>query len=220
MIDSHCHLDHPAFDRDLDCVLGRARAAGVTTFVCAGWGPDRWPRQLELSRRHPEVHPAMGLHPWAVDEGWEAALESLPGLLGQAVAVGEIGLDALRGPRELQERAFLAQLDLARDLGLPIILHAVRCHEAVQARLKSPWRGVVHSFGGSAEQAAAYLRTGLCVSFSASILRESKRSASAVRVVPDDRLLVETDSPDQCPEPGRRNEPARLVEVVARVAEL
>jgi TatD DNase family protein len=177
------------------------------------------------------------VHPWVVaragDEEMERMVRALEEMLAGArvrpVALGEMGLD--RSPRlpadglGRQERALRAQLAMARALDLPVVLHVLRAHEAALAVLRSdglPARGgVVHSFSGSAELARAYLKLGLHLSFAGPITYENARKTrEAARAVPAERLLVETDAPDQTPrarKPGR-NEPAFLAEIVEALA--
>lgn len=213
MIDSHCHLDDPRLDAE--SAIERARQAGVERMVCVGFSPERWDRQLTLG-----VDLAFGLHPWAVEEvELEEHLPRLQELLERAVAVGEIGLDRARprDTREPQEKAFSRQLALARRRNLPVVLHIVRAHgralEMLQQEGVPQAGGVAHSYCGSPEMVPRFLELGLFIGFTAGVAR-LKRAEEVVRGVPLDRLLVETDCPDQSPEP------ADLVEVCRLVAEL
>lgn len=241
MLDSHCHLDDPRFDSDLEAVLQRARAAGVSSWICAGFSPERAARQRRIAAQHPNIHLAFGLHPWRVatcqdDEEAQRLLTQLEGELAQAppslVALGELGLDHLRRfdkdthPR--QRRLFRAQLDLARQRELPVILHVVRAHGAVLEVLRGDGLpaagGVMHSYSGSAELVREYVDLGLHISFSGAVThpRAKKLRAAAVST-PGERLLVETDAPDQPPhalERDARNEPAHLLKVLESLAQL
>lgn len=196
-------------------MLERARSAGVRAFVSVGTSPAGWARQRQIGQ--PDVHLAYGLHPWWVDEDWEAAVASLDP--SGAVALGEIGLDRLRPDLDRQLQAYRAQLELARQLRLPVILHLVKAHDLVGDELTG-LQGVVHSYSGSREQLRPYLERGLHISFSSGALRGGKKVSGALRAVPGERLLLETDSPDQSPRRGERNEPAFLPEVVAFAARL
>lgn len=226
VIDSHCHLDDPRFETDADQVLLRARRAGVVAMVCAGFGPARWERQRKLSA---PVYLAFGMHPWeAARTDIEPYLQRLEQLLGGAVALGEIGLDRSRrcpaGTRPAQERAFRLQLRLARTLDLPVVLHVVRAHGRALDVLGEEGvpesGGMVHSYTGSAELVPGYLELGLHLSFSGAVGRLGQ-AQRVVRAVPEQRLLVETDAPDQTPPTLEgRNEPAYLVAVVDAVARL
>jgi TatD DNase family protein len=238
VIDSHCHLDSERFDADLAQVMARARAAGITALVTAGVDPDGWRAEDAIARRFPGVFVAYGVHPQLVAiatdaevERWleELARELEAGALRRPVALGETGLDRTsRYPRESlprQEHAFRAQLRLARAYDLPVMLHVLQAHERALTILKEeglPARGgVLHSYSGSAEQVAPYLELGLHFSFAGSITYSGARKPKeAARAVPGERLLVETDAPDQTPEARRpgRNEPALLPEIVEAVA--
>lgn len=190
-------------------VLARARAAGVQAFVSVGTSPEGWARQRRLGLS--DVHLAFGLHPWWVDPNWEQAVGQLD--LSGAVALGEIGLDRLRPDLERQQQAYRAQLELARQHKLPVVLHLVKAHDLVGQELNG-LEGVVHSYSGSREQLQPYLERGLHISFSSGALRGGKKVLGALRAVPGERLLLETDAPDQSPRRGERNEPAFLPEVV------
>jgi TatD DNase family protein len=238
VIDSHCHLDSERFQADLLEVLARARASGVTALVTAGVDPDGWRTEDAIARRFPEVFVAYGVHPQLValaeDAEVERWLEELAraldgGTLLRPVALGETGLDRTnRFPRESysrQEHAFRAQLRLARRHDLPVMLHVLGAHDRALAILREeglPARGgVLHSYSGSAEQVAPYLELGLHFSFAGSITYPNARKPQeAARAVPRERLLVETDAPDQTPAPHRpgRNEPAFLPGIVRAVA--
>ena len=227
MFDAHCHLD---MMDDRVAALGRARAAGVHDILVAGVNPKGWREQLLLMRNG--VHIALGLHPWHVSEADEAWPEVLSELVQTSPisAIGETGLDF--GSRmdpagfEAQVSAFKKHIDLAKHHRLPLILHVVSAHQRTLEILSqtSPLvgGGMVHAFSGSAEQALQYVRLGLHISICSTITDPKRRKLRrAVTAIPKDRLLVETDSPDQAPlnrRPGP-NEPAFLIDVIAAVAE-
>lgn len=235
-IDAHCHLADPRLAPSLEAVAARARAAGVTGWIQGGVGPDDWDRQLEVRRTlGPGCVPVFGLHPWWVaaadDEALDRALGALKTRLPEAKGVGELGLDLL--PRHAaslgrQTRAFRAQLGLAKEAGLPLVLHVVRAHPEALAELEAqgpfPKGGLVHSFSAGPAEAARYLALGLTLSVGGSVTRDnSGRLKKTVASVAPDRLVVETDAPDQTPSlPGLErhalNEPAvlpRLADVIA-----
>ena len=230
MFDAHCHLDQTA---QPDQVLARALTAGLKGLMVAGVAPDDWENQLGLN--HPAVTHALGVHPWCVrptDERWDDRLNKLLSRHPDRVlAVGETGLDfGGRTPpehRQAQERAFRIHLALARDHELPVVLHVVSAHEQVIRILEEHGRlaagGMVHGFGGSAEVATRYLRLGLHISFGGAVtdVRRAKARAAAA-AVPRDRILVESDAPDQTPIRRRPapNEPAFLIDVVNALAEI
>lgn len=214
MIDAHCHLDLFAPEQDPGEALAAGMAVGVDRVIAAGVDPAGWRAQAALARRHPAVSVTFGLHPWAVaaaeDEalaGLLAELEAaLQGGLGVApVGLGELGLDhGRRGPkptRARQERAFRAQLALARALDLPVVVHVVQAHGRALEILAEglPARGgMVHRYSGPVELVGAYLDIGIHLSFSPEILYKP-RTMEALRRVPLDRLLLETDAPDALP---------------------
>jgi len=240
LVDSHCHLDFDAFDDDRDAVLDRARAAGVHAVVIPGVSPTGWRPLGALLDRHRagplRLAGAVGIHPMVVpdldDEALDRALGELPDAaqaLG-AVAVGECGLDGVvarrdRGGLDRQRRVFRAQIAVARDLGLPIMLHVFRAQEDALKILEAdgplPGGGVVHSYSGSAELVPRWLDLGLHLSFAGSVTRpNARRPRAAAAAVPADRLLVETDAPDQTPHgaPTRRNEPAYVAGILRALA--
>ncbi|MEI7704910.1 MAG: TatD family hydrolase [Deltaproteobacteria bacterium] len=230
MIDTHCHIDGPAFEADRRQVVERARAAGVTDIVVPGVAPSGWEGIVELCRGEDCLHAALGIHPQALpdldpgdDDRHLADLETW--LTGSgAVAVGECGLDgpaAAAGASLDRQRAVLrGHLAIARRLALPVLLHSLRAQDAMREELERdglPSGGVLHSFSGSAEQVAPFAALGLHFSFAGPVTWGSARKPlAAARAIPLARLLVETDAPDQTPHPhrGGRNEPGYLPLVV------
>jgi TatD DNase family protein len=234
VIDTHCHLDAPAFDGDRAAVLERARAAGVTDVVVPAVAPGGWGRLLAFGASHPGVHVALGIHPQALpgldpagDDRHLADLESLLAR-GGAVAVGECGIDGpsagAAAPLDRQRAVLRGHLAIAGRLGLPVLLHSLRAHDAMLEELTRnglPSGGVLHSFSGSAEQVPPFAALGLHFSFAGPVTYQGARKpVAAARAVAADRLLVETDAPDQTPHPlrGSRNEPAHLALVLGAVA--
>lgn len=234
MIDTHCHLDVPRFDADREAVLARAWAAGVTGLIVPAIGPDSWEALLEWPRRDPRVQVGLGIHPQllpaldpADDERHLATLDALLSR-GGAIAVGECGLDGpseAGAPMERQLRVFDAHVALARKHRLPLLVHCYRAHPHLQRYLKAnaiPEAGLLmHSYSGSADLTPLYVRVGCHFSFAGPIsFLEARRPIEALKAVPLDRLMVETDAPDQAPHPhrGQRNEPALLPLVVDAIA--
>lgn len=232
MIDTHCHLDKPEFDADREDVVRRARAAGVTDLVVPAIGPDGWEALSAWAARTAGIHFGLGVHPQLLPEldpaGDDRRLEALEATLrrGGAVGIGECGLDApsaAGAPMERQVAVLRGHLRLARRLELPVMLHCLKAHDALLALLAEeslPAGGVLHSFSGSAEQVRAYARFGLHFAFAGPVTYErARKPLDAARAVPRDKLLLETDAPDQTPRPLRgRNEPAHLARVAAGVA--
>lgn len=223
MIDSHCHLNVDAFADDLDETLDRARAAGVHGVLVPGTGLEESRRAVEIARRFPDVRAAVGIHPHESLQWGSVAEEQLRewARLPEVVAIGEIGLDFYRdwSPRDAQLEAYDAQLRLARELDLPVVVHDRDAHADVLRGLRNAAevRGVLHCFSGGAAEAREAMSLGMHVSFTGSITYSKGRVDEVLAVVPLERLLLETDAPWMTPVPhrGRRNEPAH----VARVAE-
>ncbi len=229
MIDTHCHLADKRFDKDRDHVFDRARVAGVTHFVEIAYAPHILPRAFDLAARHPTLFLAVGVHP---SESGKVPREWLEELRAAArhprvVAIGETGLDFYRdyAPRADQEWWFRAQVALADELGLPVVIHQRSALEDTLAILEAhrpAAGGVLHCFDdgpAAAERARAIgfkLGIGGCVTYGHAELDE------AVRTVPADMLVLETDAPYLEPEPRtlRRNEPGLLTRLLPRLAEL
>jgi TatD DNase family protein len=227
LVDSHSHIDAPEFDADRDAVLARARAAGVVAQVVPAVAAAGWDALRTLARAHPELKPAYGLHPVHLDAHQPSDLDRLARWLGdeRPVAVGECGLDFfVDGLDPGRQRAcFVAQLELAREFDLPVVVHARRAVEEVIATVRriGGLRGVVHSYGGSAEQARQLHGLGFRIGIGGPITFErANRLRSVVVAAPLSQLLLETDAPDQpdAVHRGQRNEPARLPHVLAAVA--
>jgi TatD DNase family protein len=224
----------PRFDADRAAVLDRAWAAGVQGILVPAIGPEAWDALLELPRRDDRVQVALGIHPQLLPELPEAgdgpALERLDALLatGGAVAVGECGLDgpsAAGAPMERQLRVLDAHARLAVKHRLPLLLHCQRAHPVLEewlARATLPEAGtVLHSYSGGPARVARYVEHGCHLSYAGPVSwSEARKPVEALKLTPRERLLVETDAPDQAPTPhrGGRNEPAFLVLVVEATA--
>lgn len=235
-VDSHSHLDFAVFDGDRDAVLERARAAGIGGHLVAGVDPAGWVRQRALAARYPGIRWTAGLHPQVAAEMTVGAIDAaLAGLPAQfegphaASGLGETGLDKLFACSEtmdVQVHAFRAQLALARELDQPLVLHILHTHGRAMALLKADGLpkagGVIHSFSGNAELARQYVKLGLCIGFVGAVCRPNARKLhGAAAAVPDERLLIETDAPDQSPpDHPRRNEPTALLAVAEAVARI
>jgi TatD DNase family protein len=238
LIDAHCHLQSARFEAPIEAVVASARTSGVEAIILAGVEPEGWQRQAELAAQFPDVWPVLGIHPWVAATLDDAGLDRMMAALERAlentprvVAIGESGLDGYTDAHKValdrQEASMRRHLGLAARTGLPIVLHSVKAHAPILRVLKDAGipdaGGVVHSFSGSAELARAYVALGLHVSFSGTLtFGRSRRLQEAAIAVPDDRLLIETDAPDQTPEPhrGTPNQPANLPLVASALAEL
>jgi TatD DNase family protein len=231
LVDTHAHLHDPAFDADRPAVLARARAAGVAGFLTIGTDVDTSEAAIALAGREPGMYAAVGIHPHDAGTADAAALERIAALARgpRVVAIGEIGLDYYRdhSPRPVQRTALVAQLRLARAVGKPVLLHCREAHadllDVCDAEGVAAVGGILHCFSGDLEVARRGLDLGLLISIAGPVTYPSaRRLAEVVRVLPLDRLVIETDCPYLPPQPwrGQRNEPAYLPVTAARVAEL
>ena len=229
LVHSHSHIDVAAFDDDRSTVIARARAAGVRRQVVPAIQASAWEPLRALCAAEPGLHPAYGLHPMYLDAHHPDDLDALADRARSAecIAIGECGLDFhVEGlDRERQRFYFERQLELARELGLPLILHARRALDEVTAALRriGGLRGVVHSFSGSREQAGQLWKLGFLIGIGGPLTYErARRLRGIVATMPLEYLLLETDAPDQplSGHRGARNEPAHLVEVLDTVARL
>jgi len=230
LVDSHCHIDMPQFDADREEVVARAREAGIVEMLVVG-GVDEdsgHRRALEVAGRFGFPATA-GVHPHEARIAGESTYDELRGLAreGRVVAIGEIGLDFHydHSPRDVQREAFRAQVRLAREVKLPVIIHTREADDETAALLEEEGAttGVIHCFTGGHDLARRALALGFFISFSGIIaFPRAEVIQEVARTMPLDRLLVETDSPFLAPPPhrGKRNEPAFVVEVVRTIARL
>ncbi len=231
LIDTHVHINFEAFQADLEAVAQRWRDAGIAHLVHSCVEPGEFAQMQAIADRFPEVSLAVGLHPLDVDQ-WTAQLGEQIRQLAQSdsrvVAIGETGLDFFKSDQiDRQHQALEAQLHIAADLDLPLIFH---CRDAAAAmaealgRFKAqgrPLKGVMHCWGGSPEETQWFVDLGLYISFSGTVtFKKAEAIQASARVVPGDRLLVETDCPFLSPVPkrGQRNEPSFVRHVADQVA--
>ncbi len=229
LIDSHCHLDAAEFDPDRAQVIARARAAGVRAQVVPAVDAAGWPKLREVCASAPGLFPAYGLHPMYLSSHRPEHLDALADWIERErpPAVGECGLDYFVPDldRERQSFYFDGQLRLAQAFDLPVIVHARHAVDAVIAAIRRfpGVRGVVHSFSGSPEQAAQLRKLGFLLGLGGPVsYPRAQRLRRLAAQMPLEQLLLETDAPDQ-PDAairGQRNEPARLAEVCAVIAQL
>lgn len=230
LIDTHAHLDDEQFAGDVDEVIGRAATIGIGRIVNIGYRPARWETTLALADRFPIVAFTLGLHPHHAEEwseGCEARLRHLVASR-RPVAIGEIGLDYNRNanPAEVQRRVFLRQLELASDVGLPVVIHQRDAEQDVSAilhGLPANVACVLHSFDGSAELATFAIERGYMLGVGGLMTRsKSQPLRDVLAQVPLDNLLLETDSPYLVPAgvKNRRNEPTALVQVAESLSSL
>ena len=239
MIDSHAHLDFPDFNKDREEVLARARQQGVDTIITVGTDLSSSRTSLRIAQQHPGVFSTIGYHPHNALELHAGDLTRIAELANDArvVAVGEIGLDFFRrlSPRQHQIEAFQQQLDLAVELGLPVVIHSRNAHKEVFEILsrwvesvspsagKSKLLGVIHCYSGDMELAESYIEMGFLISLPGTVTYPSARDRVAVaRQLPLNKLLVETDAPFLAPQMhrGRRNEPSYIPLIVDKIAQI
>ena len=229
MIDTHCHLCDKRFDKDRLHVLDRARHVGVTHMIEIAYGPGIWERGFALAAEHPNVFLAVGVHP---SESGKVAMDQFDTLRSHArhprvVAIGETGLDFFRdyAPREAQERWFRAQLALADEVGLPVVIHQRSALDDVLGILEETRPqagGVLHCFDQDATTVARAQKLGFKLGLGGVLTYGHEALDEAIRTAPEDMLLLETDAPYLEPEPRslKRNEPSLLTRVVKRLCEL
>ncbi len=231
LFDTHAHLDQPDFDVDRAEVIARARAAGVERVISIGTTADTSAVCLRLAAEFAGVHAAVGMQPNYIAEAppgdWDriVALAAEPGV----VAIGETGLDRYWDftPFDVQQDYFDRHIRLAAERGLPFIVHMRECDDDILVMLRAayargPLRGVMHSFTGSQAMAEECLAMGLDISFAGMVTYKKSDALRAIAaMVPDDRILIETDAPYLSPEPVRkikRNEPAHVSHTAACLA--
>jgi TatD DNase family protein len=239
LIDTHCHLDTPAFDADREAVLARAMAAGVRGIVVPAIRPRTWPALVAAAEqfRAPPIRIALGIHPQIVpdiepgeaDGDIDELADQIVGAVQQAganaVAVGECGLDGPTGDLPRQEAVFRAHIRAARTVGKPLVVHVLRAHDLAPRVLREEKAdevgGVMHSYSGGEQLVRIYCDLGMYFSFAGPVTYPNARKPlEALRAIPDDRLLAETDAPDQSPftHRGERSEPAFVADVIAGLA--
>lgn len=236
LVDSHCHIDSSDFDVDRNEIIERAQVAGVKYLLNVGTGEPEsgnFERAVQLAESHENVFTAIGVHPHdakTFDERAERQLINLAKSSRKVVAWGEIGLDFYydHSPRDTQAEVFRRQIRIARDLGLPIIIHSRAANDETVRVLTEECAhtdftgGVMHCFGGTAEMAEELMKIGFYISFAGNVtFKKADDLRQAALVVPLEKLLIETDCPYLAPVPlrGRRNEPAFVVETARFLAE-
>ena len=246
LIDSHAHLDSPRYAEDREALLDRAWAAGVRTVLSIGIGdgPETMHQAVELSRQYkdrpetPKIFASAGIHPHEAQLADDAAYAKLDGLLQQpeVIACGEIGLDYFydHSPRDIQKSVFRRQMEIASGRKQPIIIHCRPSDDNTNAwddtldLLEAEWKptglgGILHCFTGEWEHARRALDAGFLISFAGNItFPKAQPIRDAAVKVPLESILVETDAPFLAPVPnrGKRNEPAFVREVAAKLAEV
>lgn len=228
-IDSHAHLEMKEFDRDRGEVIERAWAAGVETIVTVGTNLSLSRKALSIARQYENVYATIGIHPHDAAKADDKVLDELKALARdvKVVAYGEIGLDFFRNisPREKQIEIFATQLQIAKALDLPVVIHDRDAHEQTLTMVRDSGvrRGVFHCFSGEWNMARKCIDLGFYISIPGVVTFEkSKVLREVARQVPADAILLETDCPYLTPEPhrGKRNEPSFMVHTAQKVADI
>ena len=230
IIDTHAHLDFPDFKDDIDDVIKRAGEVGVEYIINVGTSVDTSVKSIELTKKYANIYASVGIHPNAAStvlaDDW-SRLEALAGE-SKVVAIGETGLDYYRdrSKKEDQKRLFHKHLELAEKHNLPVIIHnreaSIDCLEIVR-KYSGRVSGVIHCFAGSRDDAEEFLELGFYISFAGPItFPKAENLREALKAVPVEKLLLETDCPFLAPQPkrGKRNEPSYLQYTIPVLAEL
>ena len=236
LIDTHAHLQLPEFDSDRQEVLFRAWSAGLSAIVVVGVDLATSQQAIDLARTDPRLFATAGVHPHDAKYWADGSRDRLAELCetGSVVAIGEIGLDFYRNlsPPDVQVQAFLQQLEIAADAGLPVVVHSrnadietysILSEWAARQHTLQPPLGVMHCFAGDADLALRYVDLGFVISLPGPITYpRADRLTAVAAAIPLDSMVVETDCPFLPPQShrGNRNEPAYISETVARIAEI
>ncbi len=232
LVDSHCHLDFPDFEDELDGVMSRAADAGIGHMLTICTRVTKFDAVLAIAKKYDNVFCTVGVHPHNAADEPEVTAEHLIRMADhpKVVGLGETGLDFHyeNSPRDVQERSFRAHIAAARETGLPLVVHTRDADDDMARVLlgeheKGPFPGLIHCFSSGPELAESMLGIGFFISFSGIVtFKNADGIRDVARNVPLDRILVETDSPYLAPEPkrGKRNEPAFTAFTAARVAEI
>lgn len=232
LFDTHCHLDDEKFDSDREELIRRIREEdGVDLLMCVGADMESSKRAIALAEQYDFIYAAVGVHPHDTEAMTEADIETLRTWAGheKVKAIGEIGLDYYydNSPRDIQKKWFARQMQLAREVGLPVIIHDRDAHGDCMAILKRErvdvTGGVFHCFSGSVEMAREALKLRMYVSFAGPVtFKNAVKAVEAAQEVPLERMFVETDSPYLSPVPhrGERNDPGKVRFVAQKIAEI
>ncbi|GAB6184341.1 TatD family nuclease-associated radical SAM protein [Thermodesulfovibrio hydrogeniphilus] len=227
MIDTHCHLE--MFENDISDVIRRAYDAGVNTIITIASDVESLEKVVEIADTYPMVYASVGIHPHDAKDFDGKIIKKIYELSRhpKVVAIGEIGLDYHydHSPRDIQKKAFIEQLEIAKEVGVPVIIHSREAFEDTMKIIKNSGvrKGVMHCFSGNVEQAKEVINFGFMISVSGVVtFKNGKKIKEVANFVPDDYLLIETDAPYLAPEPfrGKRNEPAYLVYTAKALAEI
>lgn len=229
LIDTHCHLEMPQFDGDREEVIGRAKEVGFEALITVGSDLEGTFKALKIAEQYDFIYASVGIHPHDAKDFSQQIYEDLKVMTEnkKIVAIGETGLDYHydHSPRDVQREVFRRHLTLAKETGLPVIVHSREAEEDTMAILNESGidRGVLHCFSGDAEMAEQAMSMGLAISIAGPVtFKKSAGLREIARIIPDDYLLVETDAPYLAPEPfrGKRNEPYYMRLTAEYIAQL
>ena len=230
LFDTHAHLNDPAFDPDREELMASFASAGVGLVMNAGCSLESSRDIVQMAEKYPWLYASVGSHPDSADEVNEAVLEEYRKLCKQSdkvKAIGEIGLDYYYEdiPREIQQRAFRLQMELAKELDMPVIVHERDAHNDGLAIVKEfpTVKGVFHCYSGSAEMARQLVNLGWYIGFTGVLtFKNARKAVETAASIPLDRIVLETDCPFMAPEPfrGKRNQPGYLYRMAEKLAEI
>ncbi|HVP36537.1 MAG TPA: TatD family hydrolase [Terriglobales bacterium] len=228
MIDTHAHLDFPQFDEDREEVIEQAFSSGLEAIINIGVDLESSEKSIKLAEKYKNIYAAVGFHPHDASKLNPEAFKELEKLAShpKVVAIGEIGLDFYRNlsPENVQIKAFKEQIELAKKLELPIVVHIRNAYKKALEILKndsSGLKGVLHCFSGDENEAKEALKLGFYLSFNGTLTYKNSRSAELIKKIPLSSILAETDCPYLTPEPmrGKRNEPKLVRLVIEKVVQ-
>jgi len=230
LFDTHVHMNDPAFDEDRDELIASFPEKGVALAMNVGCSLKSSHDAIALAEKYTHIYAAVGSHPDSADEVSEDVIEAyrkLCKLHPKVKAIGEIGLDYHYEdiPRDIQKKAFLMQMELARELDMPVVVHERDAHDDGMTIIKQfpTVKGVFHCYSGSAEMARQLVKLGWYIGFTGVLtFKNARKAIETAQSIPLDRIVIETDCPFMSPEPfrGRRNDPTRVYRMAEKLAEL
>lgn len=230
LFDTHAHLDDKSYHKDRAAMIDRAKAAGVARIVNVGYDLDSSRRSIQLAEEYDFIFAAVGIHPHDAKAATPEAYDCLREMSGhpKVVAIGEMGLDYYRdlSPRNIQSEVFIAQLEMARELNKPIIIHDRDAHGDIMKILETEAKdltGVLHCYSGSWEMAKVCLKLGFYLSFAGPVTYQNARGlVDVAKNVPLEQMFIETDAPYLTPHPyrGTRNESAHVSLIAEKIASI
>ena len=230
LFDTHIHMNDPAFDADRHELISSFPEKGVALAMNVGCSLASSYDAIALAEKYPHIYAAVGSHPDAADEVNEEVIETyrkLCKLHPKVKAIGEVGLDYYYEdiPRDIQKKAFAMQLELARELDLPVVVHERDAHDDGMTMIKQfpTVKGVFHCYSGSAEMARQLVKLGWYIGFTGVLtFKNARKAVETAKAIPLDRIVIETDCPFMSPEPfrGKRNDPTRVYRMAEALAEI